>query len=96
MRINLLSNPKAFLLLLPALVMALATSSASADPIRHSNGSRFFNNNHGFNGIGYNQYRGYNRSNRFNTRYDRNRNFRRNDFYGSGTTTDPTETTAGP
>ncbi len=77
MRTNTLS------ILLPVPVMALATSSASADPIRHSNGSRFFNNSHGFNGSGYNHYRGYNSNNHFNTRYDQNRHFRRNDFFGT-------------
>jgi len=70
------------LLLLSALGMALATGNASADPVHRSNGSRFFNNGHGFNN-GFNIHFSYNRNNRFNSRNSWNRNFRRNDIYGS-------------
>jgi hypothetical protein len=89
MRTNTLS------ILLPVLVMALATSSASADPIRHSNGSRFFNNSHCFNGNGYNHYRGYNRNNRFTPAMTGTAFSDGMIFSAPGRTTDPTKTMAG-
>ncbi|NDH95389.1 MAG: hypothetical protein EBZ13_12850, partial [Planctomycetia bacterium] len=64
------------------------TSSTSADPIRHSNGYRFFNNSHGYNGNGsnrhvYNYNSRFNRYSSFNISYSRNRNFQNNDIHGS-------------
>jgi hypothetical protein len=87
-RFNLLFNRKGMLLLLPALMMALTTSSTSADPIRHSNGYRFFNNSHGYNGNGsnrhvYNYNSRFNRYSSFNISYSTNRNFQNNDIHGS-------------
>ncbi len=75
------SNP--LFTLLPVLVMLLATGNAAADPMRYSNGSRFFNNNYRFNTNHSFNNHSFNRTNRFNTRHGWKRNARRNDFYGA-------------